>query len=122
RPLSESSPWPTNCEARCARLSDDAEAVSAKHQPCPHLAVHIHPDRILQIGRCIERAFRSLTLYEERGTTCRGRSVSRPPVAAQGRTPRYEPLQQGPFRGHQVDPVGTFLSSFHVLRQHKISS
>ena len=105
-----------------ALRSDDTEAVSAKHQSCPHLAVHIHPDRILRMGRCIERAFRSLTLYEERGTTCRGRSVSRPPVAAQGRTPRYEPFQQGPFRGHQVDPVGTFLSSFHVLRQHKNSS
>ena len=75
-----------------------------------------------QMGRCIERAFRSLTLYEERGTTCRRRSVSRPPVTAQGRTPRYEPFQQGPFREHQVDPVGTFLSSFHGVRQHKISS
>jgi hypothetical protein len=41
-----------------------------------------------------------------------------PPVTAQGRTPRSEPFQQGPFRGHQVDPVGTFLSSFHGLRRH----
>jgi hypothetical protein len=49
-----------------ARRCDDTEAVSAKHQPCPYSAVHIHPDRILQIGRCIERAFRSRTLYEER--------------------------------------------------------
>ncbi len=64
---------------------------------------------------------RSLTLYEERGTTWRGRSVSMPPVTAQGRTPRYEPFQQGLFRRHRVEPVGTFLSSFHGLRQHKIS-
>jgi hypothetical protein len=106
----------------CALRSDDTEAVSAKHQPCPHLVVHMHPGRILQMGRCIERAFRSLTPYEERGTTCRGCSVSRPPVTAQGRTPRCEPFQQGPFREHQVDPVGTFLSSFHGVRQHKISS
>ena len=108
--------------ATCAIRSDDTEVISAKHQPCPHLAVHIHPDRIVQIGRCIERAFRSLTLYDERGTTWRGRSVSRPPVTAQGRMPRYEPFQQGPFRGHQVDAVGTILSSFHVLGQHKIFS
>ncbi len=44
-----------------------------------------------------------------------------PPVSAQGRTPRSELFQQVPFRRHQVDPVGTFLSSFHGLQQHKIS-
>ena len=67
-------------------------------------------------SRCIELAFRSLTLYEERVTTRRGRSVSMPPVSPQGRTPRYEsPFKQGPVRGHLVDPVETFLSSFHGL-------
>ena len=30
--------------------SDDTEAVSAKHQACPHLAVHVHPDRTLEMG------------------------------------------------------------------------
>ena len=59
-------------------------------------------------SRCIERAFRSLTLYEEQGTTWRGRSVSMPPVTAQGQTPRYEPFQQGPFRRYQVDRWGRF--------------
>jgi hypothetical protein len=53
-------------ESTLARVgSDDTEAV----QPCPYLAVHIHPGRILQMGRCIDRALRALTLYEERGTT-----------------------------------------------------
>src|SRR4051812_2507611 len=47
---------------------------------------------------------------------------SRPPVTAQGGTPRSEPFQQGPFRGHQVDPVGTILSTFHGLRQHTEAS
>ena len=30
--------------------SDDTEAVSAKHQACPHLAVHVHPDSTLEMG------------------------------------------------------------------------
>ena len=34
----------------CARRSDDTEAVSAKHQACPHLAVHVHPDSTLEMG------------------------------------------------------------------------
>src|SRR5208282_5432743 len=33
----------------CARRSDDTEAVSAKYQACPHLAVHAHPDGTLEI-------------------------------------------------------------------------
>ncbi len=30
--------------------SDDNEAVSAKHEACPHLAVHVYPDRTLEVG------------------------------------------------------------------------
>jgi hypothetical protein len=33
-----------------ARRSDDTEAVSAKNQACPHLAVHAHPDSTLEMG------------------------------------------------------------------------
>jgi hypothetical protein len=33
-----------------ARRSDDTEAVSAKYQACPHLAVHVQPDRTLEMG------------------------------------------------------------------------
>jgi hypothetical protein len=34
----------------CAFRSDKTEAVSAKRQACPHLAVHVHPDRTLEMG------------------------------------------------------------------------
>jgi hypothetical protein len=33
-----------------ARRSDDTEAVSAKHQAWPHLAVHVYLDRTLEMG------------------------------------------------------------------------
>ena len=54
--LLRSSLQSANQQSRCALRSDDTEAVSAKHPPCPLLAVHIHPDRNPQMGRCIERA------------------------------------------------------------------
>src|SRR5260370_15772819 len=43
--------WPgTGRQPRCALRSDDTEAVSAKHQACPHLAVHVHLDSTLEMG------------------------------------------------------------------------
>jgi hypothetical protein len=42
--------WCPRPGQRLARRSDDTEAVSAKHQACLHLAVHVHPDRTLETG------------------------------------------------------------------------
>ena len=51
--------------------SDDTEAVSAKNQACPHLAVHAHPDDTLEtgateMGAAIRFPSWSETLPEER--------------------------------------------------------
>jgi len=49
--LSRSRPRPLRYPNRiCARRSDDTEAVSAKHQACPDLAVHAYPDSTVEMG------------------------------------------------------------------------
>jgi hypothetical protein len=85
------------------------------------------PQRLILIGFVAGSQVTDAGLAPLSGVKNCGSSISplprsRTPVTVQGRTPRDEPFQRGPFRGHQVDPVGTFLSSFHGLRQHKISS
>ncbi len=40
----------TNRQKRCLHRSDNTEAVSAKHQACPHFAVYVHPDSNLEMG------------------------------------------------------------------------
>ena len=46
-----SSPWPTNREPRLARVGPTTpKQFGAKHQTCPHLAVHVPPDSTLEMG------------------------------------------------------------------------
>ena len=58
-----------------ALRSDDTEAVSAKHQVCPHLAVHVHPDSTLEMGATEMGAAIGCTLV---GDSTRGTETAEP--------------------------------------------
>jgi hypothetical protein len=82
-------------------------------------ARHRVPSGLRSAPRSQAEGDRAGPFDEERGTTCRGRSVSRLPLTAQGRTPRYEAFQQGPFRGHRVEPVDSKKASARRRRRRR---
>src|SRR5271157_2233542 len=61
-----------------ALRSDDTEAVSAKHQVCPHLAVHVHPDSTLEMGATEMGAAIGCPLV---GDSTRGTETAEPPTS-----------------------------------------